>query len=141
MSMSEREPMPEPARRMEVFTGVGRRRTWSSDEKAAIVTESCVGDDGLCRCAPSWTDAAAALPLASAGPSCSYGRSAGDVRTGGRGDRTFGGGRHACALASGSAALQGERDRAEIDDVTVRVGTDANPRAIAAAIRALKTSS
>jgi transposase len=29
-----------PARRMEVFTGAGRRRRWSSEEKARIVAES-----------------------------------------------------------------------------------------------------
>ena len=32
-----------PARRVEVFTGAGRRRAWSADEKAAIVAESYVG--------------------------------------------------------------------------------------------------
>ena len=30
----------EPVRRMEVFTGAGRRRVWSADEKARIVAES-----------------------------------------------------------------------------------------------------
>src|SRR3954469_4705810 len=35
-----RVPMPERARRIEVFTGAGRRRTWPADEKAAIVAES-----------------------------------------------------------------------------------------------------
>ncbi|WP_244424538.1 IS66-like element accessory protein TnpA [Methylobacterium nodulans] len=32
--------MSEPVRRLELFTGAGRRRTWSEDEKAAIVAES-----------------------------------------------------------------------------------------------------
>ena len=40
MSISELTPMPERARRIEVFTGAGRRRTWPTDEKAAIVAES-----------------------------------------------------------------------------------------------------
>src|SRR5918994_6493246 len=40
MSISELTPMPERARRIEVFTGAGRRRTWPADEKAAIVAES-----------------------------------------------------------------------------------------------------
>ena len=40
MSISELMPMPERARRLEVFTGEGRRRTWPADEKAAIVAES-----------------------------------------------------------------------------------------------------
>ena len=30
----------EPVRRMEVFTGAGRRRAWSAEEKARIVAES-----------------------------------------------------------------------------------------------------
>ena len=40
MSMSERMAMSEPVRRLELFTGAGRRRTWSADAKAAIVAES-----------------------------------------------------------------------------------------------------
>src|SRR4051812_34949463 len=40
MSISELTPMPERARRIEVFTGAGPRRTWPADEKAAIVAES-----------------------------------------------------------------------------------------------------
>lgn len=40
MSMSGRMAMSEPIRRLELFTGVGRRRTWSDEEKAAIVAES-----------------------------------------------------------------------------------------------------
>ena len=40
MSMSERMAMSEPVRRLELFTGTGRRRTWSEAEKAAIVAES-----------------------------------------------------------------------------------------------------
>jgi transposase len=35
-----RTPMPEPARRIEVFTGAGRRRAWSVEEKARIIAES-----------------------------------------------------------------------------------------------------
>jgi transposase len=30
-----------PARRLEVFTGAGRRRSWTSEQKAQIVAESC----------------------------------------------------------------------------------------------------
>ena len=40
MSMSGRMTMSEPIRRLELFTGAGRRRTWSDEEKAAIVAES-----------------------------------------------------------------------------------------------------
>lgn len=40
MSMSGRMAMSEPVRRLELFTGAGRRRTWSDEAKAAIVAES-----------------------------------------------------------------------------------------------------
>ena len=40
MSMSGRMAMSEPVRRLELFTGAGRRRTWSAEEKATIVAES-----------------------------------------------------------------------------------------------------
>lgn len=42
MSMSGRIAMSEPVRRLVLFTGAGRRRTWSDDEKAAIVAGSKV---------------------------------------------------------------------------------------------------
>src|ERR1700758_3664368 len=48
MSISEHKDMPEPVRRMEVFTGAGRRRTWSAAEKAAIVAESYGGGETVC---------------------------------------------------------------------------------------------
>jgi hypothetical protein len=43
MSISERKHVSEgeaAARRIEIFTGAGRRRSWSPREKAAIVAES-----------------------------------------------------------------------------------------------------
>jgi transposase len=48
MSISELTPMPERARRVEVFTGAGRRRTWPADEKAAIVAESYAPGRTVC---------------------------------------------------------------------------------------------
>lgn len=43
MSISELtlETKDEPVRRFEVFTGSGRRREWSDDQKAQIIAESC----------------------------------------------------------------------------------------------------
>ena len=38
----------EPVRRLEVFTGTGRRRRWSADEKARIVAESYRLGDTVC---------------------------------------------------------------------------------------------
>lgn len=40
-----RKPVEAPARRVEVFTGAGRRRSWSAEEKTAIVAESFAGVD------------------------------------------------------------------------------------------------
>src|SRR3954453_7130211 len=48
MSISELTHRPERARRLEVFTGGGRRRTWPADEKAAIVAESYAPGKTVC---------------------------------------------------------------------------------------------
>src|SRR5215203_3004922 len=48
MSISELMHRPERARRLEVFTGAGRRRTWPDDEKAAIVAESYAPGRTVC---------------------------------------------------------------------------------------------
>jgi transposase len=40
MSDTVHTPMPEPVRRIEVFTGAGRRRAWSAEDKARIIAES-----------------------------------------------------------------------------------------------------
>lgn len=55
MSISERKHMSEPelapTRRIEVFTGAGRRRSWSADQKAAIVAESFAEGASVCEVA------------------------------------------------------------------------------------------
>ena len=38
---------PEPVRRLEVFTGAGRRRAWSAEQKARIVAESGTGAESV----------------------------------------------------------------------------------------------
>lgn len=37
----------EPARRLEIFTGAGRRRSWSVEQKARIVGESLGGGESV----------------------------------------------------------------------------------------------
>lgn len=37
----------EPVRRVEIFTGAGRRRDWSDDARASIVAESYAGFDSI----------------------------------------------------------------------------------------------
>ena len=38
-------PMPEPARRLEILTEAGDRRSWSAEQKASIVAESVAGGE------------------------------------------------------------------------------------------------
>jgi transposase len=40
MSDTELMAKSEPVRRLEIFTGAGRRRSWSAEQKAEIVAES-----------------------------------------------------------------------------------------------------
>src|SRR3977135_2654399 len=39
------KPKSEPVRRLEVFTGTGRRRAWSAEQKARIIAESYGTDE------------------------------------------------------------------------------------------------
>lgn len=52
MSMSGDDHMSKAgivsARRIEVFTGAGRRREWSADQKATIIAESYAGQSSVC---------------------------------------------------------------------------------------------
>lgn len=45
---TEHTAITEPVRRVEVFTGAGRRRTWTADDKARIVAESATGEESVC---------------------------------------------------------------------------------------------
>ncbi len=131
------KPVEDVARRVEVFTGAGRRRVWSAQDKAAIVAESFAGGDtasGVARrhgltasqlfawrrearghLAPCDHEAARFVPA---------------------------------VLERSSATRPPKRPRKsasgigivelEIDGVTVRVGRGAQAKTIAAVIRALK---
>ena len=48
MSDPELLPVSEPPRRLEIFTGAGRRRTWSAEAKARIVAESRAAGVSVC---------------------------------------------------------------------------------------------
>ena len=43
-----RSATTEPVRRLEVFTGAGRRRKWSNADKARIVAETVASGDSVC---------------------------------------------------------------------------------------------
>ena len=45
---TEHTAITEPVRRIEVFTGTGRRRTWSAADKTRIVAESLTGGESVC---------------------------------------------------------------------------------------------
>jgi transposase len=47
MSDTELLLKSEPVRRLEVFTGAGRRRRWSAEQKAEIVAESYAGRESV----------------------------------------------------------------------------------------------
>jgi transposase len=141
MSISEHKPMLEPVRRIEVFTGAGRRRSWSSEEKAAIVAASYGEGETVCAVARrhgltpqqlfTWRRLARfeARPEAPAmfvpAVVATVPPEPTAVVTPRRAGRR--------STASGIAL--------EIGGVAVRIGADANARAIAAVIRALKATS
>jgi transposase len=51
MSISELKHVSEPAQRIEVFTGHGRRRSWTNADKLAIVAESYDPGASVCNVA------------------------------------------------------------------------------------------
>lgn len=138
MSMSGRMPVSEPVRRLEIFTGTGRRRCWSEDEKAAIVGESEAGGETVC------------------GVARRHGLTPQQLFTWRRlARRAMAGDGEAPlfvpavveAAPEPPAAPRVRRSRRrstpsgielEIDGVAVKVGAGASPKAIAAVIRALK---
>jgi transposase len=141
MSISEHKHMPEPVRRLEVFTGAGRRRTWSAAEKAAIVAESYSAVETVCGVARRhgltpqqlFTWRRLARPPAFAAPPMfvpaildrAEPEAPVPVKT-----------RRRVRRRANADAIE-----LEIAGVDVRIGSDAKPQAIEAVIRALKASS
>jgi transposase len=141
MSISEHKPMSEPVRRIEVFTGAGRRRSWSGAEKAAIIAESYGAGETVCAVARrhgltpqqlfAWRRLArrsALLPPPMFVPAV--------VETSGP----------EAPQQAGAPRRARRRSKAdgielEIAGVAVRVGADAKARTIEAVIRALKATS
>jgi transposase len=138
-----------PGRRIEVFTGAGRRRNWSGEEKSAIVAESYSSGDTVCGVArrhglthsqlfawrraacraqakgegsasPRFVPAVVEEPPPLANSSKRQQRGSGSAKKSGR--------------APGIVEV-------EIDGVTVRVGRGAESKTVMAVIRALKAGS
>ncbi len=140
MSISEHKHVSDsgPVQRIEVFTGAGRRRSWTPEEKASIVAESFVEGATACQVArrhgltpqqlftwrrqargSSAETAAAVCAGSDRGAAAEPARKRGRPRGRRRGD------------ALGVIEV-------EIDGVTVRVGRGAEAKTVAAVIRALK---
>jgi transposase len=140
---TEHSAITEPVRRIEVFTGTGRRRTWSFEDKARIVAESVTSGESVCAVARrhglspqqlfGWrrqirqpatasTETAAALFVPA-------------VVEAGLPERVV-------RRRSRNRPRQVDRSswiiEVEIDGVTVRVGRGAEAKTVAAVLRALK---
>ena len=141
MSISEHKHMPEPVRRMEVFTGAGRRRSWSAAEKAAIIAESYGAGETVCAVARrhgltpqqlfTWRRLARQVALS---PAATFVPAVVEAT---EPDPT---------LPVKTPRRVRRREHVdgielEIGGVEVRIGADAKPRSIQAVIRALKASS
>jgi len=140
MSISEHKHMPEPVRRIEVFTGAGRRRSWSGEEKAAIIAESYGAGETVCAVArrhgltPQQLFAWRRLARRSASelPTVFVPAVVERVQPEPR-----------APMPPRRARRRPKADGIELEiaGVEVRVGADAKPRTIEAVIRALKAHS
>jgi len=142
---TEHTAITEPVRRIEVFTGTVRRRTWSAEDKARIVAESLTSGESVCavarrhglspqqlfgwrrqarqpREATDGEDARLFVPAVVEAPL--------PVRAGRSRERK---------RARRSGGISGIIELA-IDGVMVRVGCGAEAKTVAAVIRALKAS-
>ena len=138
MSISEHKHMPEPVRRIEVFTGAGRRRSWSAEEKAAIIAESYSAGETVCGVARrhgltpqqlfTWRRLAR---HSAAGPPPMFVPAVVETAR-----------LEPPAITPRRSRRRSNADGIELEiaGVEVRVGADAKPRAIEAVIRALKAS-
>jgi len=133
-----------PARRIEIFTGAGRRRNWSAEDKAAIVAESYSSGGTVCDVARrhglthsqlfAWRRAASRSGMKGEVPALP--RFVPAVME------------KASSLSEGEAPKRTRRStrtlgivEIEIDGVRVRVRRGADAKTIAAVIKALKASS
>ena len=130
--------MVEPARRIEVFTGSGRRRSWDAEDKARIIAESYAGDESVSAVARrhgltaqqlfGWRRVAQRLmDVTSPASSPAFVPAVVETPTAEPGSK------RRARKSSVSAPIE-----LEIDGVTVRVGRDAEAKTVVAVIRALK---
>jgi transposase len=141
---TEHIAITEPARRLEVFTGAGRRRTWRDEDKARIVAEIATSGDSVCAVARrhglspqqlfGWRRQ---LRESEAGDSATDGLKfvpavvdvVSSASTTARRQRNV----PPCKTEPGAGMIE-----VEIDGVTVRVGRGADAKTLIAVLRALK---
>ncbi len=140
MSMPELMPVSERARRIEVFTGAGRRRTWSADEKAALVAESYAPGKTVCGVARrhgltpaqlfAWRRLARRSRFPVKEPPALFVPAVVEPSS-----------NPPPPPASQPRRGPGAGIEVEMDGIVVRIGSRASPEAIGAVIRALKAAS
>ena len=133
----------EPVRRLEIFTGAGRRREWPPEEKARIVAESYAADETVCAVARrhgltpqqvfTWRRAVRKRAETEAPPTFvpAVVVAPEPVETKDPKPRT----------QRGVARRRAAAIELEASGVTVRIGDGTSPAMIAAVIRALKAAS
>jgi transposase len=139
---TEHIAITEPARRLEVFTGAGRRRTWRDEDKARIVAEIATSGDSVCAVARRHGLSPQQLfgwrrQLREAGDSATDGLKfvpavvdvVSSASTTARRQRNV----PPCKTEPGAGMIE-----VEIDGVTVRVGRGADAKTLIAVLRALK---
>ena len=136
----------EPVRRIEVFTGAGRRRSWTAEEKARIVAEIYADGDTVCGVALlngltpqqlfTWRRQARHHSVAGADVMTPMFVPAVVAVTPPAPTRARPGAKPTRSPGRGAGVIE-----VEIDGVTVRVGRGAEARTVAAVIRALKAIS
>ena len=137
----------EPVRRVEIFTGAGRRRGWSAADKARIVAESYEPGETVSGVARrhalsaqqlfGWRRAAR-LAIAGAATSENLFVPAVVDAVGQKVVAELPSPRHS---RTRNAARQAGMIELEIDGIAMRVGRGADARTVAAVIRALKATS
>lgn len=140
---TEHNAITEPVRRIEVFTGTGRRRTWSAEDKARIVAESLASGESVCAVARrhglspqqlfGWRRQVRQSRKASGGEDARlFVPAVVDTPLPTRTVRSRG--RKRARRADGVSGII----ELEIDGVTVRIGRGAEAKTVAAVIQALK---
>ena len=133
----------EPVRRFEVFTGTGRRRSWSAADKSRIVAESLTGEESVCAVARrdslspqqlfGWRRQAREAAESTAPKVPQFVPAV--VESPVPAPRRKRGRPRSVRRDEGVGIIE-----AEVDGVTVRVGRGAEAKTVAAVLRALKVS-